>query len=122
LLAALDARPGKVGGVLAAQATNQDLYLFERLAFEQLQVGKAYLAGRDPGWHDDILVSADKNPNTAGAIAIGGGRLKSLMDLAADLRSGAVSALLVLGADGVLVGETAATAMPLDKLSALVVL
>jgi len=122
LRAALDAGAGKVGVVFSAQATNEDLYLLERLAFEHLRVGKAYLAGRDQGWHDDILVSADKNPNTAGAIAIGAGRLKSLMDLAGDLRSGAVTALLVLGADGVLVGETAATAMPLDKLSALVVL
>jgi NADH-quinone oxidoreductase subunit G len=122
LRAALDADAGKVGVVFSAQATNEDLYLLERLAFEHLRVGKAYLAGRDQGWHDDILVSADKNPNTAGAIAIGAGRLKSLMDLANDLRSGAVTALLVLGADGVLVGETAATSMPLDKLSALVVL
>ncbi len=122
LRAALDADAGKVGVVFSAQTTNEDLYLLERLAFEHLRVGKAYLAGRDQGWHDDILVSADKNPNTAGAIAIGAGRLKNLMDLANDLRSGAVSALLVLGAEGVLVGESAAAAMPVDRLSALVVI
>ncbi|HET6149087.1 MAG TPA: molybdopterin-dependent oxidoreductase [Polyangia bacterium] len=121
LHAALDADAGKVGVVFSAQATNEDLYVLERLAFEHLRVGKAYLAGRDQGWHDDILVSADKNPNTTGAIAIGGGRLKNLMDLANDLRAGALRALLVMGADGVLVGETAATTMPLDKLGALVV-
>jgi NADH-quinone oxidoreductase subunit G len=121
LHAALDADASKVGVVFSAQATNEDLYLLERLAFEHLRVGKAYLAGRDQGWHDDILVSADKNPNTTGAIAIGGGRLKNLMDLANDLRSGALQALLVMGADGVMVGETAAAAMPLDKLKALVV-
>ena len=122
LRAALDADASKVGVVFSALSTNEDLYLLERLAFEHLRVGKAYLAGRDQGWHDDILVSADKNPNTAGAIAIGAGRLKSLMDLANDLRSGAVTALLVLGAEGVFVGESAAAAMPVDRLSALVVI
>ena len=122
LRAALDADASKVGVLFSAQTTNEDLYLLERLAFEHLRVGKAYLAGRDQGWHDDILVSADKNPNTAGAIAIGAGRLKNLMDLANDLRSGAISALLVLGAEGVLVGESAAAAMPVDRLSALVVI
>ena len=40
-------------------------------------------------------VSADKNPNTAGAMAIGAGRLRSLLDLANDLKAGAVTALLV---------------------------
>src|SRR5262249_52726259 len=53
---------------------------------------------------------------------IGAGRLKSLMDLAADLRTGAVTTLLVLGADGVLVGDTATSTMQVDKLSNLVVL
>jgi predicted molibdopterin-dependent oxidoreductase YjgC len=85
-------------------------------------VGRAYLAGRDQGWSDKILVSADKNPNTAGAFAIGAGRLKTLVDLAADLKSGALGALLVLGTDGVLVGNTASAAMPLDRLEALVVM
>jgi NADH-quinone oxidoreductase subunit G len=122
LRAALDADAGKVGVVFSAQATNEDLYVLSRLAFEHLGAGKAYLAGRDQGWRDDILVSADKNPNTAGAIAIGAGKARSLVDLAADLKSGAVTALLVLGSDGVLVGENAALAMPLGKLGALVVL
>ena len=40
--------------------------------------------GRDQGWPTTSCVSADMNPNTAGAIAIGAGRLKSLMDLAND--------------------------------------
>jgi NADH-quinone oxidoreductase subunit G len=122
LRAALDADASKVGVVFSAQATNEDLYLLHRLAFEHLGVGKAYLAGRDQGWQDDILVSADKNPNTAGAIAIGTGQLRSLVELAADLRAGTVTALLVLGADGVLVDDGAALAMPLGQLDALVVL
>ena len=122
LRAVLDTAPGKVGVVFNAQSTNEDLFALARLAFDHLRIGKAYLAGLDQGWHDDILVSADKNPNTTGAMAIGAGRLGNLVDLAADLKSGAITALLVAGAHGVLVGEKAAAAMPLDRLEALVVL
>ena len=118
----LDVDPSKVGVVFNAQSTNEDLYALSRLAFEHLGMGKAYLAGRDQGWHDNILVSADKNPNTAGAVAIGAGRLRSLVDLANDLKSGAVTALLVVGTEGIFVGPTAAATMPLGQLQALVVL
>jgi NADH-quinone oxidoreductase subunit G len=123
----LDASPAKVGVVFNAQSTNEDLYALAKLSFEHLRVGKAYLAGRDQGWSDDILVSADKNPNTAGATAIGGGRLRTMLDLANDLKSGAVTALLVVGSDGVLgkdavAGANPFAALPLDRLQALVVI
>ena len=104
-----------------AQSTNEDLYALARLAFDHLHVGKAYIAGLDQGWSDDILVSADKNPNTAGAMAIGAGRLRSLLDLSNDLKAGAITALLVVGTQGVLgEGAGAAAALPLDRLQALV--
>jgi NADH-quinone oxidoreductase subunit G len=118
----LDQGPGRLGVVFNATSPNEDLYALAKLAFDHLGVGKAYLAGRDQGWSDAILVSADKNPNTAGAFAIGAGRLKTLLDLANDLKSGALGALLVVGSDGVLVGDKASSAMPLDRLDALVVL
>ena len=121
LRAALDQDPAKVGVVFSAQSTNEDLYALSRLAFETLGAGRAYLAGLDQGPSDNILVSADKNPNTAGALAIGAGRLKSLMDLSNDLKAGKLSALLVVGEQGVL-GENAAATMPLGNLQALVVL
>jgi NADH-quinone oxidoreductase subunit G len=122
LRAVLDASPGRVGVVFNAQSTNEDLYALARLAFDHLRLERAYLAGLDQGWSDDILVSADKNPNTAGATAIGAGRLRTLVDLANDLKSGALGALVVAGADGVLVGDKARAAMPLERLEALVVL
>jgi NADH-quinone oxidoreductase subunit G len=121
LRTALDQDVSKVGVVFSAQSSNEDLYALARLAFENLGLTRAYLAGHDQGWSDDILVSADKNPNTAGALAIGEGRLRSLLDLANDIKSGALSALLVVGEDGVL-GEGGFSAMPLTSLSALVVL
>jgi NADH-quinone oxidoreductase subunit G len=121
LRTALDQDPARVGVVFSAQSTNEDLYALSRLAFEALGVGRAYLAGLDQGFHDDILISADKNPNTAGAIAIGGGRLKSLMELSGDLKAGRLSALVVVGEEGVL-GDTPAATLPLGNLQALVVL
>ena len=81
-----------------AQSTNEDLLRAGAgWPSSTCASSKAYLAGRDQGWSDDILVSADKNPNTAGAMAIGAGRLRSLLDLANDLKAGAVTALLVVG-------------------------
>jgi NADH-quinone oxidoreductase subunit G len=120
LRAALDANPAEVGVVMNAQSTNEDLYALARLTFDHLGLGKAYLAGLDQGWSDDILVSADKNPNTAGAMAIGAGRLRTLLDLANDLKSGAVTTLLVVGTHGVVAAD-APSALPLDKLKTLVV-
>jgi NADH-quinone oxidoreductase subunit G len=119
LRAVLDAAPTRLGVVFSAQSTNEDLYALGRLAFDHLGVDKAYLAGLGEGWADDILVSGDKNPNTAGARAVGGGRLRSLASLPADLKSGALSGLLVVGTQGL--GPSAA-ALPLDGLEALVVL
>jgi NADH-quinone oxidoreductase subunit G len=121
LSAVIAANPNHVGVVFNAQSTNEDLYALARLAFDHLHVGKAYIAGVDQGWHDDILVSADKNPNTAGAMAIGAGRLRNLLDLANDMKAGAVTALIVLGTEGVLgKGPGAASALPFDRLQAMV--
>src|SRR4029079_15880666 len=100
----LDQGPGRLGVVFNATSPNEDLYALAKLAFDHLGVGKAYLAGRDQGWSDKILVSGDKNPNTAGGPAVGAARLKTLVDLAGDLKSGALGALLMLGTEGVLVG------------------
>ena len=116
----LDRDKSRVGVVFSAQSTNEDLYALSRVAFDNLGLTRAYLAGLDQGWSDDILVSADKNPNTAGAIAIGGGRLRSLLDLSHDLKTGAVLALLVVGEEGVL-GTGGVNALPVDDLEALVV-
>ncbi len=121
LRAALDANPAEVGVVMSAQSTNEDLYALAKLTFDHLGLGKAYLSGQDQGWSDDILVSADKNPNTAGAMAIGAGRLRTLLDLANDIKSGAVTTLLVVGTHGVLPEGGKPGALPLEKLKTLVV-
>jgi len=119
--ATLDQAPGRIGVVFSAQSTNEDLYALARLTWETLGATRAYVAGLDQGWSDNILVSADKNPNTAGALAIGSGRLKSLMDLSNDLKAGALSTLLIVGDAGVL-GPAGTAALPLAKLESLIVL
>jgi NADH-quinone oxidoreductase subunit G len=123
LQAALDADPGSVGVVFNAQSTNEDLYALARLCFDHLRIGKAYLAGLPDGWHDDILVSADKNPNMAGARAVGAGRLHGLLELVTDLRAGALRGLLVVGTDGLLPAAAGAAAtQPFEGIEGLVVL
>ena len=70
--------PATVGVVLLGAGHQRgQLRCSARLAIEHLGVGKVYLAGARQGWRDDILLSADVNPNTAGAIAIGAGRLQA---------------------------------------------
>ncbi len=110
----LERAPGSGGVVFSAGATNEDTHALVRLALDGLKLGRVYSGGRPPGWSDAILVSADKNPNLAGVQRMAPAPLRTLTDLAADVASGAVTTLLVLG------NET--LALPAGKLTALVVL
>jgi NADH-quinone oxidoreductase subunit G len=112
LAQARDKSPSSLGVVLSAQATNEDLFAFLRLANEQLRTSRIYLTGNPEGWSDDILVSADKNPNTTGAKLIGGPTLRTAAELHQDLSNGSLNALLVIDGAGV--------TGPFDKLDALV--
>jgi len=94
-LHAVDA--SKLAMVLSAQHTTEDNHALVKLAVA-LGADRLYLAALG-GWEgDDILRSDDNNPNRAGAIqAAGGGELKSMADLLADVGSGAVQGVLALG-------------------------
>ncbi len=105
--------PGGVGVVFSSQATNEDNHALLRLAVDGLKLNRAYAGGRAAGWSDSILVSADKNPNTAGVRGIAP-MARTLTDLAADVASGAVTGLLVLGNESL--------SLPPGKLAALVAL
>jgi NADH-quinone oxidoreductase subunit G len=97
LAQARDKSPATLGVVLSAQMTNEDLFAFSRLAGEDLRTSRVYLVGAGEGWRDDILVSADKNPNTTGAKLIGGLTLRTAADLKQDLETGVLTALLLVG-------------------------
>jgi NADH-quinone oxidoreductase subunit G len=124
LTALREKAPQGLAVVFSAAATNEDLHALARLAFEHLGVTRSYLLAKPEGWADDILVSADKNPNTAGVKAIAGASLKSAADLARDLRDGLVSGLIVLhpeaGAAGI--DSLDLGALPLDRLQTLIVM
>jgi NADH-quinone oxidoreductase subunit G len=114
--------PGSVAVVFSAQSTNEDLHVLARVC-ETLKISKTYLAANADGWSDDILVSADKNPNTAGARAIGGGSLKTLADLDKDIKAGAVTTLLVVNDEGGFArASVEGVKLNLDKLETVVAL
>ena len=60
-----------VGIVVAPQGTNEDSYLLARLASEVLRMPHMVLYPGVPGYEDDFLIRADKNPNTRGAQDMG---------------------------------------------------
>ncbi len=102
--------PTKLAFVLSAQHTTEDNLALAKLA-GALGADHLYLAALG-GWEgDDILRSADNNPNRAGATqAAGGVELGSVADLLNDVQSGAVQGVVALGW---------ATAESLDDLSPL---
>lgn len=101
-----------LGVVLNAQATNEDNYVLLKVA-AALGIERIYLAGRPfrPERADDVLRSADVNPNTAGARILGGARAKGTQQLNADIAAGAVRGLWILG-DHVALDEEALAALP----------
>jgi NADH-quinone oxidoreductase subunit G len=91
-----NASPQKTAVVLSAQHSNEDnqavLDLGKALGALQL-----FYTGRPPGKGDDILMSEDKNPNTAGVLALSGGKARPLADLVAAIKEGKVGAVVALG-------------------------
>jgi len=102
---------GLMGVVLNAQATNEDNWLLLQVA-QRLGIERIYLAGRPPRPEraDDVLRSADVNPNTTGVRLLAGNRGKSTSQLSMDLASGALKALWMLG-DHVALDEEAQAAL-----------
>jgi NADH dehydrogenase/NADH:ubiquinone oxidoreductase subunit G len=86
---------------------------------KQLGAGRLFMTGRPPGKGDDILRHPDKNPNTAGVLALAGGTQPDpLSALASAIERGSITHVLALGSD---VAEPQAVAA-LGKLRAMVAL
>ena len=61
-----------LGVLISPQLTNEDLFLARKLFLEDLGLTAISLLSPTPsGYEDRFLIKADKNPNTAGAKAIG---------------------------------------------------
>ncbi len=117
--------PGVVGVVLSAQASNEDNYALMRLAVS-LGIERVYVSGHAPRpeRQDDILRSADVNPNSAGARAIAEALLPGKpkggpAQLAADVMGGSLKALVALGDRAELDPEAAAALGRLDLFAVL---
>ncbi len=61
-----DDEPERTAIVLSAQHSNEDNFALALLASQYLNATDLYIAGRPAGAGDEILISEDKNPNTAG--------------------------------------------------------
>lgn len=61
----------RIGVLASAQLTNEDLFSIQQLFKDNLNVSQIdFRMPEQPGDSDDFLIKADKNPNTAGALAI----------------------------------------------------
>ena len=81
--------------VLSAQHSLEDNWAMRELA-KQLGAGTIYASGAGTGYADDILIDADKNPNTAGVKELAP-NAKTYVQLLEDMRSGRISHVLALG-------------------------
>lgn len=113
----LQRNKGAIAMIASARLTNEELFLAKRLA-SALGIDKVDVLPRW-GEPDGILIQADRNPNTSGAQLLGltgkepGARLK---EIAKDVKSGAIKALVVLGEDATKCGLTEEDLRKLDAL------
>ena len=95
------ASPGSVAIVASARQTNEELWLLKKLAAKLGAITDSILRR---GESDHLLVNADKNPNTNGAILTGivdsyAEMGRNLPKIADGIRQGTVKTLLVFGED-----------------------
>ena len=97
----LDEGGDQFGMVLSPQASCEDLFMAKRFAEEVLGTSRVYIGGKPDGKGDDFLISADKNPNRNGLLVMypRGARPRGFDDLCADIESGAVTALFMMGSE-----------------------
>ncbi len=101
LRALLDAHgTGAIAGIASAQATNEEIFLLERLLHQALDGRLAGAAWSPPdASHDDFLIDRDKNPNTAGLRLLLAARSDEIEAVLAAAVQGGVRALILLRTD-----------------------
>ncbi len=83
----------------SAQLTNEDLFALRNVFKDDLKGALVdFKVPQKPGDSDDFLIKADKNPNTAGALAILGDTA-SAEDIIHKAKQGAIDVLYVFGHD-----------------------
>lgn len=89
----------KIGVLLSPQLSNEELYLAKQIFTGHLKLEDiALLSPNAEGFQDDILIRADKNPNTRGASELGfkTGQAGDVLDKAA---AGGLEGLIIFGQD-----------------------
>lgn len=111
----------QIGIIASGKQTNEELYLTSRLANTLGIAATQVDIIPNIGLGDEILLSEDRNPNTAGAKLLGvsaatpGANIKGIAE---GVRSGAIKALVVLGEDA---AEAGLSETDLKKLDLLIV-
>ena len=91
-----------VGVLVAPQGTNEDSYLLAKLVAEVFATPHVVLYPGIPGDEDDLLIRADKNPNTRGAQDMGlpaPGTSAALVAMAQAIEEGAIKTLYAIDVD-----------------------
>jgi NADH-quinone oxidoreductase subunit G len=117
-----DAPKGRVAFIGSARATNEELFLFKKLA--DLCHAPTDVVPRS-GEADDILLSADRNPNTNGAKLTGVAASpvgSKLTEFASAISAGKITHLVVLGENVVKHGIPADALRKLNLLAAIDIL
>jgi NADH-quinone oxidoreductase subunit G len=97
----------RIGVIASSQLTNEELFLIREIFQGALGAQVTAPGPRLPGYSDDFLIKADKNPNTLGASLLGlsgpgrPGRLDApdAAGIVADALQGRIEALWVFGHD-----------------------
>lgn len=109
---------GNVAFVLSAQHSLEDNWAVRELG-KLAGATTFYVAGAGTGYADDILISADKNPNTAGVTELAGANAKTFANLLDEIRKGSIAHVVALG--GITPKNDPEDATALGMLSTLVV-
>jgi NADH-quinone oxidoreductase subunit G len=121
-LARFTRTPGAVGVVVSARATNEEVFLLRRLAAASAATLTGVSWSPPNASHDDLLIKADKNPNTRG-LALQGVRLDGTLDALLEAsRAGTVQALVVFRADMTRWRDASVVRAALERVPYLVVL
>ncbi len=112
-------KPEQIAVIASGRLTNEELFLAAKLIKALGQPLHDIVPHLEQG--DDILLSADRNPNTAGAKLLGVSAAEpgaTLPAITAGIRNGLIKAAVVLGEDAT---DTGLTEADLNKLNVLVV-
>jgi NADH-quinone oxidoreductase subunit G len=96
----LSGRP-RIGVIVSAQLTNEELFLVRLIFHSKLGARVTAVVPEQPGYSDDFLLKADKNPNTAGATLLGltGPDAPTAAQIIDEALAGNIDVLWVMGHD-----------------------